>query len=142
MAPKDVTDEKAKALWWSVYKPRGMLTKKPYTIRVGDTVRVSYLSNKFTRAFDQQFSRETFVVTDRYRKSGIPLYKIKDLNDEPVEGTFYSSELQKVNIDKDGLWKVEKVLKTRKRKGVKEYYIKWLGFPDTFNSWTTDVESL
>jgi hypothetical protein len=138
IAPKDMTDDK----WWDIYKPRGVIKKKPYTIRVGDSVRVSYLSNAFTRAFDQQFSREVFVVTGRYRKRGIPLYKIEDMNGQSIDGTFYSSELQKVNIDKEKMWKVEKVIKTRKRKGVKEYYVKWLGFPDSFNSWVTELESL
>ena len=138
MAPKDMTDEK----WWEIYKPRDQIKKKPYTIRVGDSVRVSYLSNAFTRAFDQQFSREVFTVVSRYRKTGIPLYKIEDMNAQPIEGTFYASELQKVTIDKENMWKIEKVIKSRKRKGVKEYYVKWLGFPDSFNSWVTDLKSL
>ena len=81
-------------------------------------------------------------MTGRYRKRGIPLYKIEDMNGQSIDGTFYSGELQKVNIDKEKMWKVEKVIKTRKRKGVKEYYVKWLGFPDSFNSWVTELESL
>jgi hypothetical protein len=37
---------------------------------------------------------------------------------------------------------VEKVLKTRKRNGKLKYFVKWKGYPDKFNSWTTDVYTL
>jgi hypothetical protein len=39
----------------------------------------------------------------------------------------------------DDVYIVEKVLKTRKRNGKLEYFVKWRGYPDKFNSWTTDV---
>ena len=34
------------------------------------------------------------------------------------------------------VYDVEKVLRTRRRNGKVEYYIKWKGYPDKFNSWT------
>ena len=64
-------------------------------------------------------------------------YGLKDLAGENIKGKFYEQEIQKV-ID-DGVYEVEKVLKTRKRNGIVEYFVKWSGYPDKFNSWTTDV---
>ena len=68
-------------------------------------------------------------------RQGIPVYKITDYDGDPIEGTFYESELQKVNKHRDDLWKKEKFLKRRKRGGVKEVYVKWSGFPKKFSSW-------
>ena len=63
------------------------------------------------------------------------MYKIKDLADDPIEGTFYESELQKVIKSEDILYRVEKVLRKRKRGKTKEMYVKWEGWPSKFNSW-------
>ena len=90
-------------------------------------------------------------------RQGIPVYKITDYDGDPIEGTFYESELQKVNKHRDDLWKKEKFLKRRKRGSVKEHrddlwkkekflkrrkrgsvkevYVKWSGFPKKFSSW-------
>ena len=61
-------------------------------------------------------------------------YAIKDVADEELKGRFYEPELQ-VIIKEDNVYDVEKVLKTRRRNGQIEYYVKWKGYPDEFNSW-------
>ena len=60
---------------------------------------------------------------------------IKDLADEEIKGRFYEPELQLV-VNEDNVYDVEKVLKTRRRNGKAEYYVKRKGYPDKFNSWT------
>ncbi|XP_028417823.1 uncharacterized protein LOC114542487 [Dendronephthya gigantea] len=40
----------------------------------------------------------------------------------------------------DEIYQIEKVLKTRLRKGQKEYLVKWLGFPSEQNSWVTESD--
>ena len=62
-------------------------------------------------------------------KNTVPCtYVINDLNGEELVGTFYQSELQKVNQEE---FRIEKVIK---RKGDKLYF-KWKGYNNTFNSW-------
>jgi hypothetical protein len=63
-----------------------------------------------------------------------PVYLIKDDHGEILEGTFYSEELPKV-IKKDDVYKIEMILKKRKKGRRVQYLVKWLGYPDTFNSW-------
>jgi len=41
-------------------------------------------------------------------------------------------------LKEDDVYKVEKVLKTRKRRGKTEHFVKWKGF----NSWTQDIFDL
>jgi hypothetical protein len=53
---------------------------------------------------------------------------------EILEGTFYAEELQKV-IKTDDVYKIETILKKRKKERRVQYLVNWLGYPDTFNSW-------
>ena len=70
----------------------------------------------------------------------VPVYKLKDDAGETLDGTFYEAKLQKVI--EDDVYRVEKVLRKRKRKGVVEYFAKWKGYPDKFNSWVAEKDIL
>ena len=80
-----------------------------------------------------------FTITHRYRMQGVPLYKLKDYGGEEIKGSFYEQELQKVDVDPDQAFKIEKILKRRTRKGKKEVLVKWLRWPDKFNSWEPEA---
>lgn len=111
------------------------VSKQPYKFKIGDKVRVTYISNLFTRQYDTQWSGEIFIITKRFLRSSLPVYKLKDFNDEEIRGTFYQSELQKVDTNEDSLWKIEEILKTRGFGRNKQYFVKWLHWPSKFNSW-------
>ena len=64
-------------------------------------------------------------------------YKLDDLEGESVIGTFYGQELQKSD---QNVFFIEKILKRRVNKGVKEVYVKWSGYSDRFNSWIPDSD--
>jgi hypothetical protein len=55
-------------------------------------------------------------------------YKNKYTNNEVIQGNFYEQELQKSNQD---TFLIEKLLKTKGSR----LFVKWLGYPNTFNSW-------
>ena len=124
--PKMSTQEKGQ------HKAR---TKKLYEFDVGDRVKISYLRSVFERAYDQRWTDEIFTVIDRSSRQDIALYKLKDWSNEPISGTFYGAELQKVDVPEDIEYKIEKVLKYRKRNGKKEAFVKWQGWHKKFNSW-------
>lgn len=65
--------------------------------------------------------------------------KLKDV-EEKIDDTFYQPELQKVNKESDTTWKIEKIMKERKRNGVKEALVRWLGWPKKFDSWVTESD--
>ena len=58
------------------------------------------------------------------------MYKLKDMNDEITEGSFYEKELQKTK-NTSGEYIIEKIIKTRNSK----IYVKWRGYSNNFNSW-------
>ena len=109
--------------------------KRIFKYKIGDDVRISQLKHSFQRDYQQKWTEEYFKISKRYQRDGIPVYKIKDLADDPIEGTFYESELQKVMKSGDILYRVEKVLRKRKRGKTKEVFVKWEGWPSKFNSW-------
>lgn len=109
--------------------------KLKFKYKIGDNVRISQLKHPFQRDYQQKWTEEYFKVTQRYKRDGIPVYKVKDFTDEQIEGTFYQSELQKVVKSSDVLYRVERVLKRRKRGNKNEVLVKWDGWPTKFNSW-------
>ena len=57
-------------------------------------------------------------------------YKIKDLNDNIIEGIFYEKELQKTKITSE-VYAIEKIIRRNKNK----YLAKWRNYSNDFNSW-------
>ena len=112
--------------------------------KVGDKVRISHLKDIFTREYDAKWTGEIFTISHRLMRGGLPLYKIKDYNGDEIKGSFYQSELQKVDVSEDDMWKIETVLKSRGKGKNKQYYIKWLHWPKKFNSWikASDVKDI
>ena len=55
-----------------------------------------------------------------------------------IKGKFYELEIQPI-VKTDDTFIVERVLKTRKRAGKTEYFVKWRNYPDKFNSWVDNV---
>lgn len=90
--------------------------KRYFKFKVNDRVRISHLKHTFQREYDQKWTGEIFVITHRFRRQGIEVYRLKDYADESISGTFYAQELQKVNKKEDTVWKVDKILKERTRK--------------------------
>ena len=104
----------------------------------GDKVRFSKLKNRFTRSYLPQAQHEIMKVAAVFKHLPRVLYQLESLSGEVIEGKFYQEELTLVLNQDEYL--VEKVLK---KKG-KKLFVKWLGYPESFNSWINadDVTSV
>lgn len=101
--------------------------------KIGDYVRLYKYPNKFTRGYQERFTRELFEIIAIKRRMPIPTYQVKSCNtDDIIKGTFYNRELQKVT---GNVFKIEKVLRRRTTNGQLQLYVKWLDFGDHHNSW-------
>lgn len=141
LSPVKINKSNEAKVWKHMYVDTLKLTKKKrFKYKVKDQVRISHLKYIFQRDYQQKWTDEIFIITHRCQKQGINLYKVKDFLEEPIDGHFYEDELQKVTKESDSLFKVEKVLKTRKRQGQTEYFVKWIGWPKKFNSWIKQAD--
>ena len=111
-----------------------------YKYDLGTWVRISKQRQTFTKGYLPNWSEEIFIVRDR-RMQRQPVYYLRDLNGEQLSGTFYEPELQRVVEPTE--YRVERVIRSRTtRGGVKEYFVKWKGWNDSFNSWVKDIHPL
>jgi hypothetical protein len=148
MAPVDVTENNSEEVRVATYMSRKPVSKPPKTLRfrfkIGQHVRITHLRNVFTRQYDDKWTGEIFEVARRFWRGHVPIYRLKDYNGDEIKGTFYQSELQKVDVKDTDVWKVDEILKTRGSGRNKQHYIKWLHYPKKFNSWikARDVEDV
>ena len=143
MAPVDVTARTESVAWQNLYRNTpGEIARlardasKPKLVP-GDLVRISKLKRTFEKGYRPNYTDELFRVRTVLPRVPV-VYRIEDFGGEPIEGTFYEFELQKVdkNLDK-ATWRIERVIRRRKNRetGVQESYVKWQGWPDRWNSW-------
>ena len=71
--------------------------KNTRKLKIGDRVRIYAYKSAFTKGYIPRWTKEIFVI-DEIMKTNPITYKIKDLNGEPLLGSFYIQELQKNKI--------------------------------------------
>ena len=74
-------------------KDEQLLTKNP-KFKKGDRVRIFKFKNKFEKGYKGYWTKEIFKVIEILNTNPI-MYKIEDLNNEDVHGSFYANELQR-----------------------------------------------
>jgi hypothetical protein len=99
--------------------------KKPCKFSPGDRVRLSKTKRTFKKGYLPNWTEELLTVVKCIETSP-PVYLVKDDHAEILEGTFYAEELQKV-IKTDDVYKIETILKKRKKGRKVQYLVKWLG---------------
>ena len=89
----------------------------------------------FSRALDVRNTYELFKIKD-VNEDHIPVtYNLIELDGEPIKGIFYRQEL--TPVEDKGLYAIE-ILKKRKRKGKREYLIRYVHFPASPEKWVSE----
>ena len=97
-------------------------------------VRIVALRHTFTRAIHVRNTYELFKIS-RVNNHHIPItYTLSDLDDNPIEGTFYRQEL--TEVEDTGDYAIE-ILKTRRRSGKKEFLIRYVHYPSSPKVWVS-----
>ena len=102
------------------------LTCKRHKFR--DHVQLSKYNGIFEKGYTPNWGTEIFTIV-KVQKTRPVTYKLKDYQDQHLNGAFYQFELIKVKYN--DVYLVEKIVK---RKGNK-VFVKWLGFDSTHNTW-------
>ena len=129
MKPIQVNNNNEKYIKENIYT-YDKTTKIP-RFKIGDLVRISL---KRRPIFDKpsnniKWGEELFKIHS-INKSNVITYKIKDLNNEIIEGIFYERELQKTRNTSE-VYIIEKIIRKNKNK----YLVKWRNYSNDFNSW-------
>ena len=129
MKPMQVNKNNEKYIKENIYACNK--TNKNPKFKINDLVRISLKRRDF---FDKpssniKWSEELFKVHS-INKSNVITYKIKDLNDEIIDGIFYEKELQK-SKNTSQVYIIEKIIRKNKNK----YLVKWRGYSNDFNSY-------
>lgn len=127
MKPKDVREHtKIHAYDYLKIMPRKI------KFHLGNIVRISKYKSIFEKGYTPSWSTELFKIV-KVNVTNPPTYMLESLQGEPIKGCFYEAELQKTSSP--DIYLVEKILKQRKKNNIEQLYVKWLGFPNQFNSW-------
>ena len=108
-------------------------------IRVGETVRISKVKSIFDKGYLPNWTEEIFTVESINRKNKPFMYKLKDYNNEVIDGSFYRYEIQPVTKD-DDVYLVEKIIRRQRRHGERWCLVKWQGYPSSMNSWVREQD--
>jgi len=102
---------------------KGLLIRVVRTkFRVGKHVRISEETMKF-EVGEQNFSTEKFwnaKVTGRRPRS---FYEVEELNRKPIDAQFYQEELTVVGESRNTIYKLDKILAERVRRGIQQYLV-------------------
>ena len=138
-SPDSVNAKNELEVWHHLY-PKEKENDPQYRFNVGDRVRLSMNVRQFRKSYLPGWTEEIFTIVKRIPRVPV-VYALEDWGGEPIEGTFYETELQRVYKDENDTFKIEKILRRRKNKnGKMQYFVKWKGYPSKFNSWVDHLE--
>ena len=137
MSPNQVDSANSEDVFYSLYDPLQAFLKPPSTLEPGDHVRISKARTAFQRGYTPNWSVEVFTVTHVIPTTPYT-YRIQDWKEEPIEGTFYAQELQK--IKEPETYRIESVLDRKKVGRRNMVLVKWLGYPESFNQWIPESD--
>jgi hypothetical protein len=133
MTPVDASKEKNEsAVWQNLYTDEVGYAPTDPKFSVGDKVRITVKKKTFEKGYLPRWTEEVFTIS-KVQFTDPLTYKIEDCSGLEIQGTFYEPELQKTSQE---TFRIEKVL----RKSGNKSLVKWLGYPDSCNSWVDNKD--
>lgn len=122
MTPVEGSKKKnEEAVYFNLYGNMEQSSSKP-KFKIGDKVRISkYKRKTFDKGYTPNWTEELFIIDD-IRNTNPVTYKIKDLNNEEIQGSFYEPELLKA---KQEVFRIDKIVRRDHKKG--QTLVKWKG---------------
>ena len=102
-APREINSKNQDIVWRNIFTNVIKQKKKPLKFAVGDHVAISRERLLFEKSSSfQKYTSEEFVIRKAVQAIPTNYYFLKDLNNEDIVGTFYDSELTKLNYNSNG----------------------------------------
>ena len=130
MTPIEASKKKNEGtVYFNLYGDIKQLSSKP-KFKIVDKVRISkYKRKTFDKGYTPNWTEEIFIINE-IRHTNPITYKLKDLNDKEIQGSFYEPELLKADQE---VFRIDKVIRRDYKK--KQALVKWKGYSNDFNSW-------
>ncbi|KAF4519570.1 hypothetical protein B566_EDAN004777 [Ephemera danica] len=128
MAPNDVTLKNQSEVYDYLYSGNGRygkIKKKKIIFNVGDKVRITREKYTFEKGYETNWSTEIFVIS-KILGGKPPRYEIKDLNEELIDGSFYTEELQRVIVDENTTYKIDKIIASKGKGLSRQVLVKFI----------------
>ena len=93
MKPSEVNENNENTVFHTLFPTIENDTKK-IKFKIGDRVRITKFKEKFNDKYNANWTREIFTI-NQILQTNPTTYKIKDSNNEIIDGSFYNFELQK-----------------------------------------------
>ena len=99
MTPVEASKKKNEStVYFNLYGDMELLASKP-KFKIGDKVRISKYKRKvFDKGYTPNWTEEIFLI-DKIQSTNPITYRLKDLNSEEIQGSFYETELLKAKQD-------------------------------------------
>ena len=116
-------------LYFNLHGDMEQLSSKP-KFKVGNKVRISKYKRKvFDKGYTPNWTEEIFLI-DKIQSTNPITYRLKDLNNEEIQGSYYEPELLKPKQD---IFRIDKVIWRNYKK--RQALVSWKGYSDDFNFW-------
>lgn len=134
MKPNDVSEDNSHIVFKNLYgfknKRELLRNLKNPKHKKGDKVRLKYEKKIMDRGYYPNWTDSLYDIYKSVKGLYKPQYIIE--LDKGKYKRLYPEEIQKTEIN---LFRIEKVLKQKTLKGKKYFYVKWLNYPTSQNSW-------
>lgn len=139
LRPIDVNTTNQQDVWDRLFKSQPPSKASKAKFNVGDFVRIPYKRDTFSKGYQINYTDAIKKVVHVYKTNPVN-YGLEDENGKRLKERFYQPQLIKVDMDETTTFRVEKVIKTRIRKGQKEFFVKWVNYGDNHNSWVSESD--
>ena len=136
MRPVDVTEDRVLEVYNNLFHHVKTKTEKT-KFKVGDFVRISREKKAFEKGYTWNWSEEIFEVI-QVISHAVPVYRLRDLDQDEIEGTFYEAELQRVTKPEE--FKIAYIVKSKGKGNSLKHLVHWRGYPEKSRSWVLDSD--
>lgn len=135
MTPNQVNEDNILQVYRNLHRDRENQRFKKPRYRVGDYVRLAKAKSVFEKGYEMTHTLEIFRIS-QVIPHPVPVYRVKDLNNELVEGIFYEPEIQKIAFNPDTKeFEIDKILKRTGKGRNARVLVSWRGYNSSFDSW-------